>query len=105
MERTLYNYKSSALYEERAAMGIVPAVQVVGWWVSQSKKGGVIMWKNRSVSMKLVKDQPTVIDNRPPMDFTKVANTVTRSVIAVMVTYVGVDTLRRVIVYTASAKI
>lgn len=63
------------------------------------------MLKNRSFRVKMVKDEPTVITNAPPPDFTKVANTITRNVIAIMVTYVGVDTLRRVIVYTASAKI
>jgi hypothetical protein len=33
LERTLYNYKSSALYEERAATGEGPRPRVVYQWV------------------------------------------------------------------------
>lgn len=62
------------------------------------------MFKNRSFLVKVIKDNDTTNESQS-IDYNQLVRTITRSIIAIVAVQIGADTIRRVIVYTASAKI
>lgn len=69
------------------------------------------MWfRNRSIQMKLVKDEETKPVRRmywswTPDDYIAVSTTIARNAASIVAVYVAADTLRKVVVYAISAKI
>lgn len=68
------------------------------------------LFKNRSIRMKLVKDDDPVVDPRPtwiwtPTEYNDVITAVARNTAQVIAIYVAADTLRKVVVYAISAKL
>lgn len=61
------------------------------------------MLKDRSLSVKVVKDTPNA--EAQPIDYEALVETVTKSVLIGIGVYIGADTLRKVIIYTVSAKL
>ena len=62
------------------------------------------MFRNRSLHVKMVKDEDIDIPSQP-IDYRDLAKVVTKSVSTCIAVYIGADTLRRVVVYAISAKV
>ena len=60
------------------------------------------MLKNRSLSVKMVKDSD--IEESQPIDYHDVAKVITKSVSTCICVYVGADILRRVVIYALTSK-
>ena len=64
------------------------------------------MLKNRSLQVKMIKDDDSdIVNYSPPIDYRDLAKVVTKSVSTCIVVYVTADTLRRAAIYFLSAKV
>jgi hypothetical protein len=63
------------------------------------------MFRNRSFLVKPVKDDGMNVILSPPPDYHEIAKVVTKSVSTCIGVYVGMDILRRVVVYAVTAKL
>ena len=64
----------------------------------------IILFKNRSFLVKVVKDENTDIPANDPIDYHELATVITKSVSTCIAVYVGVDTVRKIVVYAITAK-
>ena len=67
------------------------------------------MFGKRSFRIKFAKDEEktdiTDSPNNEPVDYAKIADKVGKNVIGGLMLYITADTLRKVIIYTVSAKV
>jgi hypothetical protein len=63
------------------------------------------MFRNRSLRVKVVKDDPSTIVDTSPIDYNRIIETIAKSTVVVVVAYVGADTLRQALVHVAKTGI
>ena len=64
----------------------------------------ILLFRNRSFLVKVVKDENTDIPANDPIDYRELAAVITKGVSTCIAIYITADTIRKVVVYAISAK-